>query len=107
MGGQKKRSVGSRGLENEASIGIKELKDKASEIIATVERTGRSISITRRNQEVARIIPIPRDPHERLVAAGLVNPGPKPPPLGKLKLERLARDASPAVQAILSDREDD
>ncbi len=88
------------------SVGIKELKDRASEIIATVQRTGRPISITKSNHEVARIVPIPTDPHEKLVAAGLIKPGPKPAPLSELKLTQLAPDASIAIRAILQDREE-
>jgi prevent-host-death family protein len=89
------------------SVGIKELKDRASEIIATVQRTGHSISITKSNHEVARIVPIPTDPHERLIASGLIKPGPKPRPLSGLKLEPLAKDAAPSIRAILHDREGD
>jgi prevent-host-death family protein len=89
------------------SVGIKELKDRASEIIATVERTGRAVSITKNNREVARIMAVPTDPHERLVAAGLVRPGPRPRPLADLKLKALAGGASPAIDAILRDREQD
>lgn len=88
------------------SVGIKELKDRASEIVATVQRTGRAISITKNNREVARIMPIPTNPHEQLVAAGLIRSGPKPRPLSALKLERVPADASPAVRAILRDREE-
>ena len=88
------------------SVGIKELKDRASEIIATVQRTGRAISITKSNHEVARIVPIPTDPHERLVASGLIKPGQKPRPLSELSLARLVEDASPAIRAILQDREE-
>lgn len=86
------------------SVGIKELKDRASEIVATVQRTGQTISITKNNQEVARIIPIPQSPHERLIAAGLLRPGAQPPPLAGLKLEGPAIDGSPAIAAILEDR---
>jgi antitoxin (DNA-binding transcriptional repressor) of toxin-antitoxin stability system len=56
------------------SVGIKELKDRASEIIALVQRTGQAVSITMNHQEVARIMPVPADAHERLIAAGLSNP---------------------------------
>ena len=87
------------------SVGIKELKDRASEIVATVERTGRAVSITKNNREVARITPIPTDPQERLVAAGLLRPGSKPSLLSELKLHPLTADASPAIGAILRDRE--
>lgn len=88
------------------SVGIKELKDRASEIVAFVQRTGQGISITRNGEEVARIMPASADAHERLIAAGLVQPGPKPPLLSDLKLKRLAPDASRAINAILRDRTD-
>jgi len=88
------------------SVGIKELKDRASEIIAAVQRTGRAVSITRNNQEVARIVAIPSNPHERLVAAGLVRPGPKPLPLADLKIATAKADASAAIRAIIADRDD-
>jgi prevent-host-death family protein len=89
------------------SVGIKELKDRASEIIATVQRTGRAVSITKNSEEVARIVPITASSQERLVAAGLLQPGPKPRPLAELRLEALTTDASPAIRAILEDREQD
>lgn len=92
---------------NKASVGIKELKDRASEIVATVQRTGKAISITKNNRAVAQITAIPTDPHERLVAAGLVRPGPKPRPLSELKLKPLGIDSSAAIRAILQDREED
>lgn len=88
------------------SVGIKELKDRASEIIATVQRTGRAISITKSSHEVARIVPLSVDPFDRLVISGLIKPGPKARPLSELKLKRLTTDASPAILAILQDRED-
>jgi len=49
----------------------------------------------------------PASTNERLVAAGLLKPGPKPRPLAELKLEALTTDASPAIRAILEDREQD
>ncbi len=51
-------------------------------------------------------MPASADAHERLIAAGLVQPGPKPPLLSDLKLKRLAPDASRAINAILRDRTD-
>ena len=91
------------------SVGIKELKDRASEIIALVQRTGQIVSITKNQQEVARIMPVPADARERLIAAGLVQPGPKPRLLSelKLKLKPLASDASRAIDIIVRDREED
>ena len=89
------------------SVGIKELKDRASEIIALVRRTGQTVSITRNQQEVARIMPVPVDAHERLIAAGLIQSGTKPRPLSELKVQPLASDASPAIGIIVRDREDE
>lgn len=89
------------------SVGIKELNDRASEIIALVQRTGQIVSATRNQQEVARITPVPADAHERLIAAGLIQPGPKPRLLSELKLKPLASDASQAIDIILRDREEE
>lgn len=94
------------GSHNKLSVGIKELKDRASEIIALVQRTRQAVSITKNRQEVARITPVPADAHERLIAAGLLQPGPKPRPLSELDLKPLASDASPAIEAIVRDREE-
>jgi prevent-host-death family protein len=88
------------------SVGIKELKDRASEIIALVQRTGQAVSITKNHQEVARIMPVPADAHERLIAAGLIQLRPKPRPLSELHLKPLTSDASPAMEAIMRDREE-
>jgi prevent-host-death family protein len=88
------------------SVGIKELKDRASKIIAAVQQSGRAVLITRNNQEVAMIVPIPSKPHQRLVAAGLVRPGPKPRPLADLKLGAAKANASPAIRTIIDDRND-
>ena|SRR5436305_14451526 len=88
------------------SVGIKELKDKASEIVATVQRTGQVVVITKNNQEVAQITPIPKDPYQKLIDAGLIRPGPKPRPLCELKLKPLNIDSTPVVQAILQEREE-
>ena len=87
------------------SVGIKELKDRTSEIIALVQHTGQIVSITRNQQEVARIMPVPADAHERLIAAGLVQAGPKPRLLSELKLKPLA-SASRAIASIVRDREE-
>jgi len=88
------------------SVGIKELKDRASEIIALVQRTGQAVSITKNHQEVAKIMPVPAGAHERLIAAGLVQPRPKPRPLSELDLKPLTTDASVAMGAIVRDREE-
>jgi prevent-host-death family protein len=88
------------------SVSIKELKDRASEIIALVQRTGQVVAITKNEQEVARIVRVPADDDERLIAAGLLQPGSKPLPLSELQLKPLSSDASPAIAAIVRDREE-
>jgi prevent-host-death family protein len=52
-----------------ASVGIRELRQRASELIRRVE-DGESIEITDRGRPVAVLAPLPRDPVERLRASG-------------------------------------
>ncbi|HEX4107923.1 MAG TPA: type II toxin-antitoxin system prevent-host-death family antitoxin [Solirubrobacteraceae bacterium] len=51
------------------SVGIRELRQRASELIRRVE-DGESIEITDRGRPVAVLAPLPVDPLERLRAAG-------------------------------------
>lgn len=60
--------------------------------------------MTKNEKEAAIVVPTPADARERLIAAGLVQPGPEPLLLSELKLETLAADASPAIEAILRGR---
>jgi len=52
-----------------ASVGIRELRQRASELLRRVE-DGESIEITDRGRPVAVLAPLPVDPVERLRAAG-------------------------------------
>jgi prevent-host-death family protein len=52
-----------------ASVGIRELRQRASELLRRVEE-GESIEITDRGRPVAVLAPLPTDPVERLRAAG-------------------------------------
>jgi prevent-host-death family protein len=52
-----------------ASVGIRELRQRASELLRRVE-DGESIEITDRGRPVAVLAPLPDDPLERLRAAG-------------------------------------
>lgn len=52
-----------------ASVGIRELRQRASELVRRVEN-GESIEITDRGRPVAVLAPLPEDPVERLRAAG-------------------------------------
>jgi prevent-host-death family protein len=57
-----------------ASVGIRELRQRASELLRRVE-DGESIEITDRGRPVAVLAPLPVDPLERLIAAGDLQPG--------------------------------
>jgi prevent-host-death family protein len=52
-----------------ASVGIRELRQRASELVRRVEG-GESIEITDRGRPVAVLAPLAHDPLERLRAAG-------------------------------------
>ena len=52
-----------------ASVGIRELRQRASELIRRVEE-GESIEITDRGRPVAVLAPLPEDPLERLRSSG-------------------------------------
>lgn len=61
-----------------ATVGIRELKDKASAIIDRVEE-GEAITVTKHGRPVARIVSTATPPHlAALVADGSVRPGEGP-----------------------------
>jgi prevent-host-death family protein len=51
------------------SVGIRELRQRASELLRLVE-AGESVEITDRGRPVAMLTPLPEDPLERLRASG-------------------------------------
>jgi prevent-host-death family protein len=58
-----------------ASVGVRELRQRASELLRRVE-AGETIEITDRGRPVAVLAPLPdQGPYERLRAAGDVEPG--------------------------------
>jgi prevent-host-death family protein len=57
-----------------ASVGVRELRQRASELLRRVE-DGESIEITDRGRPVAVLVPLPADPVERLIASGDLQPG--------------------------------
>ena len=72
-----------------ATVGIRELKDKASSIIDRVEE-GEAITVTKHGRPVARIISVTNSPHlSELIADGTVRApgGPRylPPKPAKLR----------------------
>ncbi|HYB29820.1 MAG TPA: type II toxin-antitoxin system prevent-host-death family antitoxin [Solirubrobacteraceae bacterium] len=52
-----------------ASVGVRELRQRASELLRRVQG-GESIEITDRGRPVAVLAPLPEDPLERLRSAG-------------------------------------
>jgi prevent-host-death family protein len=56
-----------------ASVGVRELRQRASELLRRVEE-GESIQITDRGRPVAVLAPLPEDPLERLRASGDLQP---------------------------------
>lgn len=87
-----------------ASVGIRELRQRASELLRRVE-DGETIEITDRGRPVAVLGPLPDDPLERLRASGDLEasdgdlrdlPQPLPSPAGaelpSSVLDRLRRD---------------
>lgn len=56
-----------------ASVGIRELRQRASELVRRVE-DGESIEITDRGRPVAVLAPLPEDRLERLRASGDLQP---------------------------------
>lgn len=57
-----------------ASVGIRELRQRASELLRRVA-DGERIEITDRGRPVAVLAPLPEDPVERLIAAGDLQAG--------------------------------
>jgi prevent-host-death family protein len=59
------------------SVGLRELRQRASELLRLVER-GETVQITDRGRPVALLTPLPGgDPLERMRAAGEVDPAPE------------------------------
>jgi prevent-host-death family protein len=83
----------------EATVGIRELKEKVSSIIDRVEN-GESITVTKNGRAVARILSANLPPHlSALIAAGSVRApkGPRYLPTKPAKLRRLGKSAADYV----------
>lgn len=81
-----------------ATVGIRELKDKASTIIDRVE-DGEAITVTKHGRPIARIVSAATPPHlAALVADGTVRPSEGSQPLPKpAKLRGTGKSASDYV----------
>jgi prevent-host-death family protein len=81
------------------TVGIRELKDKASSIIDRVEE-GEAITVTKHGRPVARIVSTNTPPHlAALVADGAVQPprGPRYLPAKPVKLRGIGKSAAEYV----------
>jgi prevent-host-death family protein len=93
------------------SVGIKELKDRASSIVDEVEKKKKAVTITRNNKEVARIVPVtsgdlnPSDLLVLLKDAGRVSQIPILS-LKSLKLKKIQTGDESAIRAITEDRDE-
>ena len=87
------------------NVGIRDLKDRASSIVQQVVRSKRAVVITRNNKKVARIVPLGSDVNEALADQGLVVRD-AAAGFDDLVLVPLRRDASGAITALASDRDD-
>jgi prevent-host-death family protein len=82
-----------------ATVGIRELKDKASSIIDRVGE-GEAITVTKRGRPVARIVSATTPPHlSALIAEGTVRPpqGPRYLPAKPVKLRGAGKSAAEYV----------
>lgn len=82
-----------------ASVGIRELKDKASSIIDRVEE-GEAITVTKHGRPVAKIVSTAIPPHlSSLIADGSVRPpeGPRYLPAKPAKLRGTGKSAAEYV----------
>jgi prevent-host-death family protein len=86
------------GHMEKGTVGIRELKDKASSIIDRVEE-GEAITVTKRGRPVARIVSVATPPHlAGLIAEGAVRPSEGPRYLPKpIKLRGGGKDAADYV----------
>ena len=60
------------------AVGVRELRQRASELLDDVEKTGDSIEITNHGRPVARLVPITRNSsgsYAELLAQGWIRPG--------------------------------
>jgi len=57
----------------ESVVGIRDLKQNASEVMARVKK-GETVLVTDRGRPVGRIVPLASSPLEELVEAGLASP---------------------------------
>ena len=98
-------AIGCGYMSHRAQVGIKELKDRASAVIDSVVQSGRPVTITKNRREVARIVPSDRDLYARLSECGLIAQRRKSD-WKSLKLEKIGRTSVPAIESIISDRDE-
>ncbi|QGQ18100.1 type II toxin-antitoxin system prevent-host-death family antitoxin [Cellulomonas sp. JZ18] len=87
-----------------ASVGIRELKQNASAVVARVA-AGETVTVTDRGRPAAQLTPIPASPLARLVKSGAARPARGD--LAELPAPRPARAGQPSLSDTLADMRDD
>ena len=104
--GQKRELMKAKATRRDRnSVGIKDLKNKTSEIVQTVIRTKRAITIRKNSRAVAQIIPLKDDLISQLQESDLLSSAPTSQ-WKDLKLNAVDQSADAAIQAVIKDRED-
>ena len=84
------------------TVGVRELRQRASELLDDIAATGDSIEITNRGRPVARLVPITRNSgssYAQLLAQGVIRPGRGDP----LDIEPVsASPGSPSTDELLA-----
>jgi len=82
---------------DEDVVGIRDLKQNASEVMARVKK-GDSVVVTDRGRPVGRIVPLSPSPVEELIAAGLLS---EPSRSLAEVVERVLTTADPLVSSAI------
>ncbi len=83
-----------------AKIGIRSLKQNASEVVAEAA-AGETVTITNRGRPVARMVPLAVTPTEALVAAGRIRPARRS--LADLPTPPRRRSGRPSISEALAE----
>ncbi len=86
------------------TVGIKELKDKASMIVQQVINSGQPVSITKNGRTVAQLVSVGGDTFSKLYQLGILLDRPQSS-WRKLKLNKIGLDATLAIKGITEERE--
>lgn len=90
-----------------ATVGVRELRDRLSHYLRTVEETGESITVTDHGRPIAELVPIvepAKDRWQQLIDAGVMRP---PVVRGPIKLRETGIRLPPGTAQQLIDEDRD